>query len=184
MLSFHSTRSCYQTFIDNEGVCTATPLFQNEPIPLIQIKQRQFLAGIFSPGFFSANETYANDLLCRYNVECPQGLLLYFKILRESLQNPVNGKCVDSIHIDRPTLNTKLETCGDQNEGFENLEMSNLRVEFRTNDEIGNCGFFIFALCFDPSLQDERGCTSSAPKTPYRYQRDTVSTCNIDLLGI
>ena len=149
-----STYSCYQTnFREEQGrpVCTTTPLFLNQTILSYQIQQGQFVSGLFSPGFFAANETYPNNLLCLYNVRCSSGHLVYFNIVRKKLQDPVNGSCVDFIQIERPSLNQQLVTCGSDLERFQGIEEGALNVVFWTDSNVTDCGFFISAVCFDPS---------------------------------
>ena len=171
---FNSKRSCYETDIaEDGGICTLTPLFLNQDIPQIQFQIDQSLSGVFSPGFFNGNETYASDLLCRYNVQCPASNLLYFEIIQQNLEGAVDGTCVDALRINRPSLNSTLVTCGSDNEGFADIEMDNLQVEFRTNSVVGDCGFFVFALCFDPLRENTPGC--SLPITPANVS--TITRC-------
>ena len=173
-----STLSCYQTNTREEQsrtVCTATPLFQNQTILTYQIQRRQFVSGLFSPGFFAANETHQNNLLCLYNVRCSSGHLVYFNIVREKLQDLVNGSCVDFIRVDRPSLNRELVTCGSDLERFQGIEAGALSVEFRTDSDVTDCGFFMSAVCFDPSTLNAPGC--SIPNVTnsgrFRWKRET-----------
>ena len=157
-----STHSCYLTSDHEEQgipLCTATPLFQNETIAAIHFQGDQFVAGLFSPGFFAANETYANNLHCHYNVQCSPGKILYFNLVRESIQDAVDGDCVDFIKISRPSLNRELVTCGSDLEGFGGNEAGALSVKFSTDGAVGDCGFFLAAVCFDPATLNVPGCT-------------------------
>ena len=169
-----STLSCYQTNIREEQgrtVCTATPLFQNRTILTYQIQRGQFVSGLFSPGFFAANETHPNNLLCLYNVRCSSGHLVYFNIVREKLQNLVNGSCVDFIRVDRPSLNRELVTCGSDLERFQGIEAGSLNVEFRTDSNVTDCGFFMSAVCFDPSTLNAPGCSNPNVTNSGRFRR-------------
>ena len=157
-----STYSCYQTnFREEQGrpVCTTTPLFLNQTILSYQIQRGQFVSGLFSPGFFAANETYPNNLLCLYNVRCSSGHLVYFNIVRKKLQDPINGSCVDFIQIERPSLNQQLVTCGSDLERFQGIEEGALNVVFWTDSNVTDCGFFMSAVCFDPSTLNAPGCS-------------------------
>ena len=106
-----------------------------------------------------ANETYINNLQCQYNVQCSPGKILYFNIVRQSIQETVDGNCVDFIKVNRPSLNRELVTCGSDLEGFGDNEAEALSVEFSTDGAVGDCGFFLFAVCFDPSTLNSPGCT-------------------------
>ncbi len=173
----YSTRSCYETtlisesaervhlddkvFVINDSpVCTLSPIFTGQVIPTIQVAGNQSVSGIFSPQFFSENETYPANTLCRYNVQCPPDRLLYFQVIRQQLEGESNGKCLDSLDIERPSLDSRSTTCGSEVEGFADLESGRLDVQFLTNSRAEDRGFFVFAVCFDPENQDQPGCVN------------------------
>ncbi len=169
----HSTRSCYETTIASgetvlpDGTtiqvssdCTAAPIFTGQVIPTIQFVDNQTLSGIFSPLFFSENDTYSANLLCRYNVQCPSDHLLYFQVIRQQIEGKTDGKCFDTLEVDRPALSSQLTTCGSEIEGFSDLELGRLDVQFLTNSAVEDCGFFVFAVCFNPERQNQPGCVN------------------------
>ena len=46
-------------------------------------------------------------------------------------------------------------SCGSELEGFRDNEAGALSVEFSTDGAVGDCGFFLFAMCFDPLTLNE-----------------------------
>lgn len=140
-------------------MCTSTPLFLNQTILSYQIQRGQFVSQLFSPGFFAANETYANNLACLYNVRCSSGHLVYFNIIRKKLQDRVNDRCVDFVQLERPSVNRQLVTCGSDLERLQGIEAGALNVVFWTDNNVTDCGFFMSTVCFDPSTLNAPGCS-------------------------
>jgi len=44
-------------------------------------------------------------------------------------------------------------------EGFGDNEVGALSVEFSTDGAVGDCGFFLYAVCSDPLILNAPGCT-------------------------
>ncbi len=103
--------------------------------------------------------------MCRWNIECPRGQLMYFDFpehdIEEAVSSPffIDPVCIDYLKISRDFAD--FITCG-ANAPEGDLEPSKLLIEFRSNGRKRSPGFRMRAICFDPSTQDGVGCTSES----------------------
>ena len=119
---------------------------------------------------------YVNRLLCKWNIRCPAGQLMYYDIPQHNLESPVvspfftNPLCLDFLRISRDFGDEV--TCGPNAPPTNDLEPSRIIVQFRSNKRVRRPGFRMRVVCFDPIAQDTDGCTTSNSNTKRDIKQD------------
>lgn len=116
-------------------------------------------------------------LLCKWNMRCPANQLMYMDVVEHDLEPAVRSPffrdpiCLDFLRLSRDFGDEV--TCG-RRAPMNNLEPSNLLIEFRTNRGVRAPGFRLRIVCFDPIQQDGVGCTVVPDDNSRRKRAKTV----------
>lgn len=112
---------------------------------------------LYSPGILLGHR-YANNMVVKYNVQCPEGRLPYLDYNTFSLQGKdCYGSCMDHVTITCPGCPTS-KSCGTEpTNNYFFLHKELFSVKFRTSRTINDIGFMLCVICFISNDMNEPG---------------------------
>ncbi|XP_019850683.1 PREDICTED: uncharacterized protein LOC109581220 [Amphimedon queenslandica] len=145
------------------GFTVCDPVFVRQRNLTVGVKSENYTVYFLNTPGRRRGANYVNRLLCRWNIRCPAGQLMYYDVPEHSLEASVvspffsNSLCLDFLRMSRDFGEDV--SCGNDIPRSD-IEPSRILVEFRSNRVMRRPGFRMRVVCFNPKLQDAQGCTA------------------------